>query len=256
MSAINSSRNKYRNDYLKQVIVRIDFDFDLPFSQNSPDERIYECVKKRFPMKEANELVGKELMISPEATTTQEFKIKEWHYLDVKNTKRLILTSKYLSIVYSKYEKYEALRDDFLSVLNALYTSYPKLQVNRLGLRYIDVIDLPMKSLNDLNKYFIPTLCSIFTIADDEKTIARAFHVLEFNYGEDFLRFQFGVLNPDFPATIKNREYTLDFDIYTSRLLDKADIETSLDNFHNKINESFEQVITDELRNKMKLIKP
>ena len=98
------------------------------------------------------------------------------------------------------------------------------------------------------DKYLKPELNSIFAIADKREAISRAFHVLEFNYGDDLLRFQFGMFNPDYPSPIKRKIYTLDYDMYVTKLLDKAEIEQTLDRFHEKVNHFFEQVITNELR--------
>ncbi len=143
------------------------------------------------------------------------------------------------------------IREDFLSVTDALFNAYPKLQVKRLGLRYIDNIDIAEGNPTEWDKYLKPELNTIFAIAEKKEIISRAFHVLEFNYGEDLLRFQFGMFNPDYPAPIKKKIYTLDHDMYVARLLDKKDIGETLDRFHEKINRSFEEVITNELRKVM-----
>ena len=60
--------------------------------------------------------------------------------------------------------------------------------------------------------------------------------------------------NPDFPAVIKRKSFTLDYDAYCTQLLDKTDIPAFLDRFHDRINSSFEKVITDGLRKKMGVI--
>ncbi|MFZ0034865.1 MAG: hypothetical protein WAK60_07750 [Sedimentisphaerales bacterium] len=56
------------------------------------------------------------------------------------------------------------------------------------------------------------------------------------------------MFNPDYPAPIKKKIYTLDYDMYVTKLLGKTDIEQTLNRFHEKVNRSFEEVITDELR--------
>lgn len=151
-------------------------------------------------------------------------------------------------IEYIKYEYYKMLHDDFLSVSNALFDAYPKSQVKRLGLRYINNITISDEKPMEWDKYLKPELNSIFVIADNKNTISRVFHVLEFNYGEDSLRFQFGMFNPDYPAPIRKKTYTLDYDMYATKIFDKSNMENTLDHFHEKINHSFEEVITDELR--------
>lgn len=246
------NRKKYKNDYLKQVIVRVDFDSELPILSDGPSSEVYDCVRKRFPLKEEKTIVGRELLISPDTTTSRNLEIKEWRYYGSDRLKNLVISPNYLIVEFNKYEHYEVLREDFLSVLDVLYKSYPSIMLKRLGLRYIDVIEWSSAQSKNWKKYLRPELSSIFSIATNEKDVSRAFHVLEFNYGKDFLRFQFGVFNPDYPAAIKNNEYTLDFDMYTNRLIEQSEVPNILDGFHDKLNQSFEEVITNELRKIMK----
>ena len=251
MSQHIKKRRKYKKDFLNKVIARIDFDTLLSIPTDGPAKGIYSIVKERFPITEEKKIMGKELFIGPEQTKERSIERKEWHYFGKNREKHLCVSPDNMFIEYNKYEYYEMLHDDFLSVSNALFDAYPKLQVKRFGLRYIDNIEIPEGSPTDWSKYLKPELCAIFSLADNRETIARAFHVLEFNYGEDLLRFQFGMFNPDYPASIKKKIYTLDFDMYATKILDKQDIEETLDRYHKKLRLSFEEVITDELRNIM-----
>lgn len=248
MSTKDIKRRKYKKDFLTQVIVRVDFDTPLPITADGPAKGIYAAVKERFPITEEKKIIGKQFLISPNDTKESSIETKEWHYYGKNREKHLTVSPNAMLIEYHKYEYYEMLRDDFLSVSNALFDAYPKIQVNRLGLRYIDNIDMPEGNPFEWDKYLRPELNSAFAIADNEETISRAFHVLEFNYGEDLLRFQFGMFNTDYPAPIKKKTYTLDFDMYVTKLLDKTEIEQTLNHFHEKVSSSFEEVITGDLR--------
>jgi len=248
VSANNVKRRKYKKDFLKQVIVRIDFDTPLPIVLEGPAKGIYDTVKERFPVTEERKVIGKEFLIGKNAIKERSIETKEWHYYGKNREKHLTVSPNVMFIEYNKYEYYEMLHDDFLSVSNAIFDAYPKLQVKRLGLRYIDNIDIAEGNPMEWDKYLKPELNSTFAIADNKETISRAFHVLEFNYGEDLLRFQFGMFNPDYPAPIKKKIYTLDYDMYVTKLLGKTDIEQTLNRFHEKVNHSFEEVITEELR--------
>ena len=254
MSNNNATRKKYKKDFLKKVIVRIDFDTSLPIVKKGPAEGIYDTVKTRFPITEEKKVIGKEFLIGPGDTKERSIETKEWHYYGKNREKHLTITPNMTFVEYNKYEYYEMLKEDFLSVSKALFDSYPKIQVKRLGLRYVDNIDIPNESPTEWDKYLKPELNTIFALAGNRETISRAFHVLEFNYGEDFLRFQFGMFNPDYPAPIKKKIYTLDFDMYVTKILNKTDIEETLDRFHEKVSEFFEEVITDELRKIMEPI--
>lgn len=251
MSNNSVKRRKYKKDFLNKVLVRIDFDTPLPIATNGPAKGIYSTVKERFPITEEKKVIGKEFLIGPGAVKQRSIQSKEWHYYGKNREKHLTILPNTMFIEYNKYEYYEMLRKDFLSVSDALFNAYPKLQVKRLGLRYIDNIDVPDENPTEWDKYLKPELSSIFAIMDKKETISRAFHVLEFNYGEDLLRFQFGMFNPDYPAPIKKKIYTLDYDMYVAKSLDKSDIGNTLDRFHEKINRYFEEVITNELRKVM-----
>ena len=250
----NATRKKYKKDFLKKVIVRIDFDTPLPIAKKGLAPSIYDTVKDRFPITEEKKVIGKELLIGPGDTKERSIETKEWHYYGKNRKKHLTITPGMVFVEYDKYEYYETLKEDFLSVVEALFKSYPKIQAKRLGLRYIDEIEIPNESPTEWDKYLKPELNTIFALADNQETISRAFHVLEFNFGEDLLRFQFGMFNPDYPASIKKKIYTLDYDMYVTKILDKSEIDETLDRFHEKVNHSFEDVITDELREIMEPI--
>ena len=248
------TRMKYKNDFLKKVIVRMDFDTPLPITKSGPAKKIYDIVRERFPITEEKKIIGKEFLIGPGDTKERSIETKEWHYYGKNREKHLTIAPNMVFVEYDKYEYYEMLKDDFLSVSDALFTSYPKLQVKRLGLRYINNVDIPNESPTEWDKYLKPQLNTIFTLTEDRNTISRAFHILEFNFGEDLLRFQFGMFNPDYPVPIKKKIYTLDYDMYITKILNKSDIDETLDRFHKKVNRSFEEVITDELRKIMEPI--
>lgn len=253
--AVSPERRKYKKDFLVKVIARVDFDSSIQAIQrNGPTKEIYEIVKTRFPITEERKVIGRELLIGNFDTKEKKKETKEWHYYGKNREKKLIISSEFVLVEYLKYEYFESLKDDIFSVLNVLLSSFPSLEVKRLGLRYIDNIDISVKSLADWNEYVIPELNSAISITSNETEISRSFHVLEFNYGEDMLRFQFGIFNPDHPAPIKRKNFTLDFDMYSTKLVHKPEIYTKIQFFHDKLSEFFEHVITDKLREKMEPI--
>lgn len=248
MTANIVKRRKYRKDFLTKVIARVDFDAPLPIATHGPEKSIYAAVRERFPITEEKKIIGKEFLINKDVTKERSVEAKEWHYYGKNREKHLVVSANTMFVEYDKYEYYEMLRDDFTSVLYALFDAYPKLQIKRLGLRYIDNITIPDECPTDWDSYIKPELNSIFAIVDKKEAIIRAFHILELNYGDDLLRFQFGMFNPDYPAPIKRKIYTLDHDMYATKLLDRTEVEPTLSRFHERIYLSFETVIMDGLR--------
>jgi len=214
---------KYRKDFLKQVTARIDFAEPLGIPAKGPPD--------------------------------SETEVREWHYYSKSRHKKLVVTDQSMLVEYTKYNTFKTLRDDFLKTSDALFDTFEDLQVKRLGLRYIYHIELDEPKATDWSKYLRPELLSTFKLADDQKTIARAFHVLEIVHDDESrIRFQYGMPNPDFPARIKRKIFTLDCDAYCTLLLDKQDVERFLDIFHTRARKAFEQVITAGLRSKMGVI--
>jgi uncharacterized protein (TIGR04255 family) len=116
----------------------------------------------------------------------------------------------------------------------------------------VNKVELKETHPTEWGKYLNENLLGIFKLADDAKTIARAFHILDFNYGDSNLRFQYGMPNADYPAPIRRKSFVLDFDAYCTLVLSQEEIGTYLDRFHDKIKVAFEQVITDDLRKKLR----
>ncbi len=120
------TRMKYKNDFLKKVIVRMDFDTPLPITKSGPAKKIYDIVRERFPITEEKKIIGKEFLIGPGDTKERSIETKEWHYYGKNREKHLTIAPNMVFVEYDKYEYYEMLKDDFLSVSDALFTSYPK----------------------------------------------------------------------------------------------------------------------------------
>ena len=81
--------------------------------------------------------------------------------------------------------------------------------------------------------------------------MTRAFHILEFNFSGRHVKYQFGIANPDYPAIVKKKEFVLDLDSYIFGLHGFNDAIECVNNCHSKIQELFEDSITDATRSLM-----
>ena len=243
---------KYKTDFLDTVICRVDFYTHVDLGKDGPPDSFYTAVKEQFPIVEVAETVGTALVIQGGLPKQQETTHREWIYHGKERTKKLTVTNNCIFIDLSKYEYYDSLKSDFLMAVNALNQTHGQLRFSRLGLRYID--NIRRKDTKDPFKWddlLQEKLVSGLAIASDPKTISRAFSVLEFNYGDHRLKFQYGIFNEDFPAPVKKSHFILDYDMSTQELLDVHDLAPRLDAFHKKLIESFEEVITQNLRDIM-----
>jgi len=195
---------KYRKNFLKQVIARIDFLVPAAILENEPPKSVIAALKKQFPIPEPKKQVLQHVLISGSEIQRGRQELVQWFYHSKNRDKLICMTPEFMYVEYKKYRRFESLQADFLGTANALFDVIDNLQVKRLGLRYIDNIEFPReKCPTDWRTYLQEDLLTCFNLADDQATISRAFNVLEFNYGDMGMRFQYGMPNPDFPAAIK-----------------------------------------------------
>ena len=244
--------NKYNKTFLTNVIVRANFPNSIETSSLPSD--LKDVILKSFPISEPKKmiLVESEIKIVPkskiEIETGQE--TMEWHYYGKNREKELVINEKFISISYMKwYDSFEYLKNEFLTIITKLIAVFENdIQINRLGLRYINEIDLDETNALNWDNYLDNNLLSIFNIVEDKEIIERGFNNLVLNYGDMILNFQYGMHNPDFPALIRKKIFILDYDANFTALQDLGDIEPNLIYFHDEIQKLFEQNIKEDLR--------
>ncbi len=246
--------DKYKKNFLTNVIVRVDFPNPLKIESLPPD--LTKVVLKYFPISEPKKLIeiSSEFKVVPktkiEIETGEE--MMEWNYYGKNREKKLVLRKSFLSITYIKsYKRHDDLKSEFFSIINELFKVFSDIQINRLGLRYVNEISFDETKFFDWEKYLNKDLLSIFNIARNKDTIARGFNNLVLNYENMILNFHYGMHNPDFPAPIRKKIFILDYDAYYEGLQDLKDIKSNLFTFHEEIKKIFEENIEDGLRDAM-----
>lgn len=242
----------YKKPFLNEVIMRADFLSEIGELKNRLRKDIGDAIMKNYPILEPKDVVKFPLNVPQGKQRNIDYAFREWafHSKDRQNT--LTLTKDSVFIKISKYGNYEKVKTDFLLVANMLFDTFEELQVKRLGLRYINEITIKGTNPLDWNEWLVKKYLYPMSKFPDNANLSRVFNNIELNYDDYFLRINFGLHNPDFPAKIKKKNYVLDFDAYTSDILVKEDLPIKLDVFHAKIENLFESFITDKLREKMK----
>jgi len=246
--------NKYNNNYLTNVIVRIDFSDELQIHDKLPSD-LTKSILKFFPIPEPKKLVGRTIKISPEKKVEMEgddLVKTEWNYYGQNRNKRLVLDPSFLSITYKKYESFEQLKSEFIEIIAKLYDVFGEdINTSRLGLRYINEISLDETNPLDWDKYLNKNLLSAFSFPKDKSSISRIFNKIILNYGDEILHFNYGMHNPDYPAPIKKKLFVLDYDAYHEGYQEFDELEYYLKSCHEIIENIFEESITDALRGVM-----
>lgn len=243
---------KYRNNFLKNVTVRIDFNKNLyPISSELPSS-LKDKVLERFGNMQRKAAIAEQIEMKCGAEPMRRHvKENHWFFQGKTGDRALCIAPNFMWLDFKKYSNYEDLKETFLEVVDAFFNAFPEvpdLAANRIGLRYFNNIELTDPALTDWTEYLNSGLLSIFSVADDRRAIARAFHNLEMNYGDMNLTFLYGMYNFDYPAPIKQKTFTLDFDGYVARPRTREEVAATLDALHDKISMYFEKSITDAFR--------
>lgn len=243
---------KYKKNYLNQVVARVDFLSPINSINRELPSEIISVIKDFFPIAEPQEVLEIGLQLGKEAPEKQS-KIMQWKFLGKEREKELDIDEKSMFIVFKNYKSFEDLQIPFIRITDSLFNTYKDIQTKRLGLRYINRIDISENYPLNWRPYINKELLSVFNIPipEDKLKIARVLQFLELNYGNFMLRFGFGMHNPDYPAQIKKKIFTLDYDASYEGFLNKEEISEKLPIFHSEIKKFFELSITDKLRKKM-----
>lgn len=223
-------------NYLKEVIIRIDLPETFEFSETNIPKEIEKEVLKRFPIPEPKTIQGKELQFSDKEFIQTDLEQKEWHFFDSNRDKKLVFSKNAFFISYKKYEKFDKLMEDWNSVISLIFDKYPEIQVNRIGLRYVNHIQLD-KDQNKWKDVINEKLLHNFQLGLEN--ISRGFSVINLNEKGIKTNFQYGLHNPDFPSPIKDNIFILDFDVFYEGILTKNEILENTNIFHGMIKSLF-----------------
>ena len=244
----------YKMNFLTRVLVRADCVVPMDGMDAAIPPGISKPVMKKFPVAESEDVHLRGVavtMSSVQALAGADSKL--WKFFSRNRQRSVAVGRQHLLVEYYKYSSFAQLKDDFSLVTGAVFGTYPDTTICRLGLRYVDTIEIDEPKPLSWRQYIKPKLLGIFQVPGKKERdlIARAFHTLELSYADMNVRFQYGVLNPDHPSPVKRKQFILDCDTYCTGLLEQADIDPKLDVFHEKAKALFEDSITDGLRAKM-----
>lgn len=251
----------YKTHYLTDVILRVDYIAPEESLKKRLDTPVRNTCLRYFPILEPHSGETREVMVSnapgnQNAVVNSE-KLVEWHFFGKNREKELVITHNAIFVNFKEYHSFEQLKAEFFAAYEALTADYPEISANRVGLRYINQINLTgdrvvRKSWSTYwNRYIHSTLVQSLSFPDEDGAITRQMTTTEMNYGEYMLRFQHGIFNEDYPAPNKKLIYILDTDIYSVGQYTCDELLRTVDTFHEKAYEWFERMIKDPLRKRM-----
>lgn len=255
------SRVCYKNSFLKQVIVRIDFLQFVP-TTGLFNSAIEEVILKIFPKRgkdqiirfnEVNVFFTPDDRSTPNAkgTTTEGIK-KEYFTLD--GTDKIALTNKSMVFEINAYQSYQ-LHRQWLQNIIFTFCEINRITSVRTGIRFINIFEASRIKLQ--KQYFSNEIAATLMIKPNQEkdalSLVRSMHINEYRCDSMSLNFRYGMYNPDYPNILKNNTFALDYDCYTEEPKETADdILRTIEKGHDLIQQMFEKSITDALRKVMK----
>lgn len=248
----------YRNSFLSQVIVRIDF---LGFAQSSSafEESIEKEILRIFPRRGKDQIIrfnsvnvvfnqNGNGMPNANGETIEGI---QREYFTMDGTNKLILTNKFMIFEINKYTSFEDHKQWFQSILMAFFQKN-RVSASRTGIRYINIFDSAKLKLQ--KKFFVPEIAASLRVAakGESPQLIRSMHMSEYRIDDMTMNFRYGMFNPEYPNVLKKNNFALDYDFFSNDVIDSADgIIHVLDKGHQEIQTMFEKSITDSLREVM-----
>ena len=97
---------KYKKNFLKQVIARVDFPVPLEGIESSVNKEFIREINRLFPIQEPIESLGKSLKLSDTETTLKDEKKIDWFFYGKNKEKKLCLAPNCMFIELYKYKSF------------------------------------------------------------------------------------------------------------------------------------------------------
>jgi len=232
---------KYKNNFIANVIVQLDFAPVRRFFETVPKD-IIEAMQGEYTCLQGQPLSQVQVNVATGAKV--ETVTPVWLFRSSDNTVEMQLTQDFLKFNCVKYISFENLMQHIKKITSLL--SKDVSTIARLGLRYVNQIELNGTKSADISKYISDslTLTSDKWAGDEKGNVLNAVGQIIMNYDDCMMNFNYGI------SDLAQPKYALDFDCYGVNV-EFAKLEETLSNYNAKIAASFEKSIQDELREKM-----
>ena len=246
----NNLVNKYKNNYLSNVIIQLDYDPVRRFFENIPND-IIDKLKNDYIFHQ-NKISDVKLNIVTGARI--ETAIPVWEFTSDEHNLTVQFTQNFLKFNCTKYKTF----NDLVKLITPI-TELVKNDVNifrRVGVRYVNQIDLDEENPTEWTNYINEALISPINNwcdNDSRNNLARAMSQIMIVEEDYTLNFNYGIYNPIYPNKLIQKQYILDFDCY-GKNIEYVDVNTTLNKFNAVITSAFEKSIKNPLREKMEVI--
>ena len=246
MTQQDLERVKYSKNFLSNVIFRLDYHPILVLREKiSP--QFQESVRVHMPLLQEQKGFEYRAEIKDGAPEGNAVPLSSWILLDKEERFKLTLNYSFLAIEDARYSSLEDYLKTIQLVTQAFLASYEKPEFTRIGLRYVNTINLENGNPLDWSEYIADYLtCSLDGLVHNKQYLSRTMGQYVLNPGDHQIVWNYGIFNPEYPAKISRRQYILDYDCYSQDV--SSDITQQVRDFNVAILALFESSIREPLR--------
>lgn len=241
-------RLEYHKNYLSDVIFKINFPLILDLVDNSPKQFQSEIIGD-YPILEPIKQYGVKIEAKGDVFKAEKDMRTLWRFKSKDGTRFIEFDSESIALVFKKYINYHEFKETVGKITEILYRIYPNIIVNRLGLRYINLINLDGNDFYSWNRYINNDLIKTINFIEDKTQTRRLITQIEIKCDDDStLNFKSGIFNTSYPNQVIKKEYILDYDCYMNVPLEKEVVLPKLDIIHSYVTSYFEKSIKPAFR--------
>jgi uncharacterized protein (TIGR04255 family) len=108
----------YQRNFLKEVIVRVDFLSPLPGVDVALPPPIAEIAVRDFPIPEPREALHRQVKINRDGVASTEERFKEFQFHGIERTKTFTIGRQVVLAQYKTYQTYELVKAEFIRILD------------------------------------------------------------------------------------------------------------------------------------------
>ncbi|MCR6712898.1 MAG: TIGR04255 family protein [Demequina sp.] len=263
---MSDTYNVYRDNTIKQVIARADFENPLTGLSDAMTSDSVAKFVAAFPRQQLKDAKTQQVTLTVEDTRqSMEHEVLDsfpmWLLRTRDGSGQITLCRDFLSYTVTSYTRFHDFSAQFAIALDFLHDAlggYPDLR--RLGLRYIDHISAlpadPAEVEQPSWKHLIATDLTRHLDFAKGATLVRSVSLMEFDEEPARIRLQFGIPNESFPEPVGSAPFLLDTDAMIAARIPGVAVLDELQSLNHLAYKYFERAITDDLRNAMGLADP
>jgi uncharacterized protein (TIGR04255 family) len=246
----------YKTNFLKQVILRLDF-ATLAALQSDKQPEFSTELKKQLPVVRGQQM--SQIILSAGgnagASWAQQNKGWQWTHSDINDNQVVTLTPDFFALEHkgnNTYVNFATFRAQLVAIYDKFKAAFGVTEYTRIGLRYINEISIPEGDAWDWTGLVSQDLVTAVRPAfAGPLRITRSMHQISGIKDDILCLVNYGLNNPDYPNPIARREFVLDLDSYIDGGIAEADTLKKIDSLYAVCKQMFEASIADGLRQRM-----